>query len=304
LSAPAPGATTELETKALVAGLQDYGYVEGQTIQIDWRYHDPTMEAGADMAALMTELLARQPDIIVAGGTPASQAAQAATQKSGIPVVSVAAGDPVGTGLVQSLAHPGGNITGVSNFDTALHGKRLELLQELVRGLTRVGYAYNLGNAGNIADWEQLQKAATPVGVSLRPLTVSTLDDLEPAVESAVRDGVDAIMLAIFSVAGARDSADTFTALADLCARHQLPSMGESRLFAENNGLIAYGSDPVALFRRAAYYVSRILAGVWPADLPVEQPTIFDLAVNRTTAEALGIAIPPEVAAQVTEWVP
>jgi putative ABC transport system substrate-binding protein len=216
----------------------------------------------------------------------------------------VAAGDPVTNGIVQSLAHPGGNITGVSNFDPALHGKRLELLQGLVPGLTRVGYVYNMGNAGNIADWEQLQKAAALVGLSLRPLTVSRLDDLQPAVESAVIDGVDAIMLSIFSVAGARVQADALAAIANLCAHHLLPSMGEERLFAENNGLIAYGTSVVALFRRAAYYVSRILAGVLPADLPVEQPTVFDLVANRTTSEALGIAIPPDVAAQVTEWVP
>jgi putative ABC transport system substrate-binding protein len=295
---------TDKTNDALIAGLQDYGYIDGQSIQIDRHYLDSTNQTQADMAALIADLAAAGwPDVIVASGTSASQAAQEATQQSGIPVVSVFAADPVDNRIVQSLAHPGGNLTGISRFLPALAGKRLELLQELVPRLTRVGFLYTLRIAGNITEWDQLQKAATAGGLTPIPLVVSTLDDLQPAVETAVQDGVDAIMASIFVVSSG-GVPEAYTTLAQACVGHRLPSMGDDRQFAEYNGLLGYGANEPAAVRRSAYYISRILAGAKPSDLPVEQPTNFDLVGNRTTAEALGIAIPSDLAAQVTEWVP
>jgi putative tryptophan/tyrosine transport system substrate-binding protein len=289
-------ATVDRERDALVTGLQAHSYIEGVNIRVDWRYS--SSETGADLPSLMTELVVGEPDMLLTAGTPATQAAQQAT--STIPIVGVYVADPVATGLVRSLAQPGGNVTAISSFNPVIAGKRLELLDRLVPGLKHVAFVFNVNNAGNVANWDNLQQVAATVGISTVAIGMRTLGDLEPSIEDAVRNGIGAIITALPAPI---PQLDVYTRVADLAIAHHIPAMGFERLFAENRGLMSYGADRPAIFRRAAYYVDRILGGARPADLPVEQPTIFELVVNQTTTQALGITIPPDVAAQVAAWV-
>jgi putative ABC transport system substrate-binding protein len=265
-------------------------------IQVDWHY--PAIETGADLPSLMTELVIGQPDVLLTAGTPATQAAKQTT--STIPIIGVYVADPIATGLVQSLAQPGGNVTALSSFNALLTGKRLELLQRISPGLRRIAFVYNVNNGGNVANWDNLQQVGATVGMSTVAIGLSTLDELEPKIEDAFRNGIGAIITAI---AAPIRSLDVYMGVADLALGHHVPAMGFERLFAESRGLISYGADRPAIFRRAAYYLDRILGGSRPAELPVEQPTIFELVINQTTTEELGITFPDDVAAQVTEWV-
>jgi putative ABC transport system substrate-binding protein len=289
-------ARTHVQIDTLVASLQAYGYVEGQNIQFVWRFS--ASETGDDVPNILAELLALPVDLVITVGTPPTQMAKQAT--STVPILGVNVGDPVGTGLVESLARPGGNTTAVSSFNAALSAKRVELLRQLTPNVRRVGYLYNLANAANVANFNELRAAGAPLGVQVQPIGLHSLDELETSVEAAIVDGVEALVIAN---TGAIPPGQTYARAAGVAVRHHLPSVGFERAYAEAGGLISYGADNLALYRRAGYYVDRILKGTRPAELPVEQPTLFEVVVNNGTDRALGATIPPEVQVQVTEWV-
>jgi len=255
--------------------------VEGQSITLEYRSEEGRPELLPELAA---ELVHLKVDIILAEGVDAVRAAQHATGT--IPIVFPTAFDPVGQGLVASLAQPGGNITGVSFHDPALMGKRLELLKAAVPGVTRVAYLWDHGP--NLA-LQELETAARALGVQLHPVEVR---DPYPF------DHAFAIMAAHADALLTQPSPVFFgrrTELVDLAARMRLPGIFPEREFAEAGGLMAYGVNVPANFRRAATYVDKILKGAKPADLPVEQPMRFELVINLKTAKALGLTIPPSV---------
>ncbi len=273
-------------------GLQDFGYLEGQNIALDWRYS----EGRNDLIVPLALELARVPvDIIVAFGTPAALAAREATTT--IPIVVPICVDPVGSGLVASLARPGGNVTGLAVNLAELSGKRLQLLKEISPGLTRVGVLWNPYNADPAAQWRELQAAGPVLDLRLYSLEVHDPSELDSALDAATERQVDALFIL----------GDPLTAivlreriLAFAATRH-LPAMYDQRLFTDAGGLVSYGPNIREQVRRAAYYVDRILRGTSPADLPVEQPREFEFVINLKTAQALGLTIPQHVLLQATE---
>ena len=266
-------------------GLRDLGYVEGRNIGIEWRYAEGRDDRLRDLAA---ELVRLKVDMIVTTGTPGILATKNATDT--IPIVFAAAADPVGSGLVTSLARPGGNITGLSNLALDLSAKRVELLKEILPTISRVAVVWNAGNPAMAQRFRETQAAARALGVTYQSLEVQEPKDIEQALSAITRERVDALLVLL----------DAFTIyhrgrIADLAVRSRLPMMGESVLFAEAGGLMTYGSNPRNNFRRAAVYVDKILRGAKPGDLPVEQPTRIELIINLKTAKALGLTIPQSV---------
>jgi len=278
---------------AIRAGLLDYGYAEGRTIQIEWRF--PASLTGDDLPAIIAELIAHPVDLIATSSTVPTQIAQRAT--STIPIVGISIADPIGTGLVDTLARPGHNVTGVSSFNIGLSGKRVELLRRIAPDLTRIGYLYEPANASNVSNLNEVRQTAEKLGVTVRPVGLRSLDDLEPGMEEAARAGVEA-----FIVTSGNTVTASFSRSAALALRRGLATIGFERAFPEAGGLMSHGAEPLAIYRRSAYYVDRIMKGTRPADLPVELPTLFELVLNRTTAATLGVSLPPDVAVQVTDW--
>jgi putative tryptophan/tyrosine transport system substrate-binding protein len=275
---------------AFRTGLLDYGYAEGRNIQIEWRFStSPTHD---NLPAVFAELIALPVDLIAVSFTPVAQIAKQAT--STIPIIGVAIGNPVEVGLVESLARPGRNVTALSSSNSAFQGKRLELVRHVVPDLTHMGYLYSPGNDGNVVNLNEFRHAADKLGVAVRPIELRTLDDLEPGVAEAVQAGVEALYSA---------SSSGLARTVAVTLRHGLPNIGSDRTWPEAGGLMSAGSDMFAIYRRAGYYVDRILKGTSPSELPVEQPTEVEVVVNLTTAQALGLTIPPNMAAQVTAWV-
>ena len=262
-------------------GLRDHGYVEGQNVLVEWRAAGGQPDRARTMAR---ELVQLKVDVIVANLTPAVQAAKDAT--SAIPIVMAAAGDPVRTGFVTSLAHPGGNITGLTGISAELAGKRLELLREMVPGLTRVGLLVNASNPFARSLIDETQTAARTAGVHLALADVRRPQELEAAVAGMARQRVAAVIV---------DAALTSWRAAELVSQHRLPSVSNQRNFVDAGGLIFHGAQTADLHRRAAAYVDRILKGTKPAQLPVERPTKFELVINLKTARTLGLAIPPSL---------
>jgi putative ABC transport system substrate-binding protein len=276
--------------KAFHQGLQALGYVEGQTITVDHRYTEGRPERLPD---LLAELLALKPDVIVAWGQFQAIAAKQATDT--IPIV-FQTGQPIELGLVRSLAWPGGNITGVIPSPSGLYAKRLQLLKEAFPAVSRVGYLSPSGPTGPIA--MELQEHAPRLGVQLQALHVPGPDDLANAFATAIADDAEALMVA--------DDPWVFTYRAqiiDWAAQQRLPAMYFRREYVTDGGLMSYGQNILNSARRVAVYVDKILKGANPGEIPVEQPTTIDFAVNRTTLTNLGLMLPPDVAAQVTEWV-
>jgi putative ABC transport system substrate-binding protein len=264
--------------------------VDGQNIGLVFRSSEGNDER---LPSLATELVAVPVDLIVTEGAAATAAAQAA---GNIPIVIAQSGDPVGAGLVASLARPGGTITGLSSFAPVLSGKRLELLKETVPGITRVGVPWMPTNPVHVIQLRQIEEAGEAWGVQVLSLPVHGGDDLEPAFHAATREGAGGLIVfgdAVFGSERAR--------IVGLAAQSRLPVIYNNRPFVDAGGLMAYGPSRSAMFRRAAYYVDRILKGTKPADLPVEQPMTFDFVVNMKTAQALGIRFPNEIMLQVTE---
>ena len=279
--------------RAFSQGLRDRGLVEGQNVVIDARFPDQ-VEQLRDVAA---ELVKARADVIVAVGGPAISAARATT--STIPIVMTPSSDPVASGFVASLGRPGGNITGLSSISPQLVGKRLELLQEIVPGLTRVGVLWNAVNPDTARELHQTQSAATQAGLALHTLEVRSPNDIPGAFDTAARDAVEALL-----TLGDPLMESSAQRIALLAARNRLPAMYPSREYVDAGGLVAYGPNLPDLYRRAAVYVDKILKGASAASLPVEQPTQLDLIVNLQAASSLGIAMPRTVLLQADDVIP
>ena len=269
-------------------GLTQLG--QGQTIALEVRYAEGHSER---IPELVAELVGLKMDVLVVGSSVTALAAQKATRT--IPIVMVAA-DPVGLGLVASLARPEGNLTGLSYFNEAIVGKRLELIKELVPGLARLAVLSNPTVVAHAIFWKDTEAAARTLGVALQPLEVRGPEDFEAAFAAATRGNAQALI--------AFDDALTVAhrpRIVALAASSRLPAMYGFREFPDEGGLMSYGASFVVLFRRAATFVDKILKGAKPADLPVEQPTKFELVINRKTANALGLTVPPTLLAQADE---
>jgi putative ABC transport system substrate-binding protein len=271
-------------------GLRELGYVEGQNVVVEHRVADGNPERLAELAA---ELVRLPVDVIVAENTPAAIAARQAT--STIPIVT-AIGDPVGAGLAASIARPGGNVTGLKGGPEQIAGKRLQLLTEAIPGVSRVGVVWNSGNRVKQIEWAETESAARALGVQLVSVEVRATDELERAFATVSPQTADALVVFAEEL-----MASNAGKVVELVASTRLPAMYETRPFMDAGGLMAYGPNAPGLFRRAAYYVDRILKGASPADLPIEQPREFDFAINLKTAQALGLTIPPHVLLQATE---
>src|SRR5712692_2523844 len=270
---------------ALLDGLRERGYLEGRNIVFERRFSEGKAERFPEFAA---ELVRLRVDLIIVPTTPAALAAKNATQT--IPIVILTAIDPVGAGLVVSLARPGGNITGLSVLAPELSGKRLELLQEVVPGLTRVAVLWNAANPANAAAWEETQAAARALGLLLHSQEVRGPQDLEGAFALTAKVRPEALLVL-------PDSLITMyrPQIVEFVTQQHLPSVFSTREWVVAGGLMSYGPSIPDLYRRAATYVDKILKGTKPADLPVEQPMKFELVLNLKTAQALGLTIPPIV---------
>jgi putative ABC transport system substrate-binding protein len=282
---PFSPSVTALWYEAFRQGLRDLGWVEGKTISIEYRYAEGRNDRLPDLAA---DLVRLKVDIIVASVNTDALAAQKATK--GIPIVMASTGDALASGLVESLARPGGNITGLTQMAAEMAGKRLELLKEIVPQLSRVAVLWNPQGRISTQSWNELQLPARQLGVQLHSLPVRSPDEFAKSFEDATRARAGALAIMPNPV-----FAGNLKRIADLAAKSRLPSIFQLREFADAGGLLAYGPDRSDMFRRAATYVDKILKGAKPADLPVEQPTKFELAINLRTAKALGLTIPRSV---------
>ena len=266
--------------------LRELGYTEGQNVVIDFRYAEANTKRFADLAA---ELVALKVDVIVTASGAGALAANAATRT--IPIVFTALGDPVADGLVTSLSHPGGNITGLTNLSLDLGGKRLELLKDSFPKVSRVAYLWNPDRPA--AELKDMQTAAQVMGVQLQSLEVRSVADFDRAFEIALREQSQALITWTNPLLTTHRSR-----VVDFATKNRLPVIFPSREFVEAGGLMSYGPDSLASYRRAAVYVDKILNGAKPADLPVEQPTKFELVINLKTAKQIDLTIPPNVLAR------
>jgi len=281
---PASQNATKLD--ALRKGLRDLGYVEGRNLVIEYRSADGRAERFPDLAS---ELVRLKVDLIVTRGTPAAKAAKSATGT--IPVVMAAMGEPLA--VVATLAHPGGNITGLTTFSTELTGKRVEVIKELVPKLTRVALLHNMGNPVAPPEWEETKTAARSLGLKAELLDVRSQGDLGRAFELAVRQHVEALVIGIDGLTQMHQQT-----IIDLAAHNRLPAVYPDRAFVDGGGLIAYAVNYPDLYLRSAGLIGKILKGAKPADLPIEQPTKFDLVINLKTAKSLGLQIPQSLRVQ------
>jgi putative ABC transport system substrate-binding protein len=285
LLSPFSPSDTALWHQAFRQGLRDLGWVEGKTISIEYRYAEGRRDRLPDLAA---DLVRLKVDIIFADTTSAALAAKNATRA--IPIVLASGSDTVASGLVNSLARPGGNITGLDQIAPELGGKRLELLKEIVPILSRVAVLWNPQNPASTLNWKELQLPARQLGIQLHSLEVRSPTGFDKAFEAATRARAGALAIMPDPV-----FVTNLKRIADLAAKSRLPAIFHLREFVDAGGLVAYGPDRSDLFRRAATYVDKILKGARPADLPVEQPTKFELVINLKTAKALGLTIPPSL---------
>jgi putative tryptophan/tyrosine transport system substrate-binding protein len=281
--------TYDLNTEAFRQGLRDLGYVDGKNIVIEYR----GAEGKADtIPGLVAELVQLKVDVFVSGTLPAIRSAKQATKT--IPIVMVTTVDPVATGLVDSLARPGGNITGLTRLTRELSGKRLELLKEVVPGITRVGVLRAAEGPASAIAFKEYEAAARLLQLQLQSLEVRGPNaDLEGTFQTAVKGQASAFI----TVTG--DLLIRYPKrIADLAIKNRLPSMYEVSEYVEAGGLMSYSANNAEAFRRAAYYVDKILKGTKPAELPVEQPKKFEFIINLKTAKQIGLTIPPNVLAR------
>jgi putative ABC transport system substrate-binding protein len=277
--------------EAFKRGLAELGYAEGRNYVVDYRSADGHADRFANYAVELTRVPV---DVIVTRGTPAALAAKQAT--STIPVVMAAIGEPLGTGVIASLARPGGNITGFSAFVTELTGKRVELLKEAIPGVARAGFLNNMSNPVVPPQWEVTKVAAKSLGIEVEFLDIRASDDVPRAFEAAKRLNLGAILVGLDAVSQA--SLRTIIAHA---ARMKIPTIYASREFVDAGGLMTYSVSYPHLYYRAAGLVDKILRGARAGDLPVEQPTKLELIINLKTAKALGIDVPPTLLARADE---
>jgi ABC-type uncharacterized transport system substrate-binding protein len=287
LSPVSPSATA-LWHQAFRQGLRDHGWTEGKNISIEYRYAEGKSDRLPDLAA---DLVRLKVDIIVVSSGTDALAAKKATRE--IPIVMASAGDPVAIGLVETLARPGGNITGLSQIAAELAGKRLELLKEIVPGLSRVAVLWNPQGRTSTLSWKEIQLPARELGVQLHSLEVRSSNDFDKAFKDVTRARAGALVIMPDPL-----FVTNLNRIADLAAKSRLPSIFHLTEFVDSGGLVAYGPDRSDQFRRAATYVDKILKGTKPADLPVEQPTKFELVINLKTAKQIGLTIPPNVLAR------
>ena len=269
-------------------GLKELGYIEGKNIAIEYRY----AEGKADrLPALAAELVGLKVEIVFTSSTPSVLAVKKAT--STIPIVFVSISDPVASGLVTSLARPGGNITGLSIVAVELSGKRLELLKEAVPSVTRVAFIWNSANPAQAPQWGEAQAAAQALGLQLQSLEVRSANDFDSAFEAALKERVQALITTPEALFGTH-----LKRIVEFAAKNRLPTMYGNPQFVDAGGLMSYAPDYTVQYRRAAIYVDKILKGSKPADLPVEQPTKFEFIINLKAAKQIGLTIPPNVLAR------
>jgi len=285
--------TIAARIEAFRQGLRELGYVEGKTIGIEWRY----AEGKADrLPGLAAELVRHKVDVIVTSGPAATRAAKQATVT--ISIVTAQDPDPVGNGLVASLARPGGNITGLSTLAPEMDGKRLELVKDIIPRLSRVAVLASSTTPGNAQALKETELAAQALGVQLQFLDVLSPKTIETAFRAAAKGRADALLVLQSPV-----FVNERTQLAGLAVKSRLPTIYDRREFVDDGGLICYGTNFVDLSRRAATYVDKILKGAKPADLPVEQPTKFEFVINLKAAKRIGLTIPPNVLARADQVV-
>ena len=283
---PNPPSLSPMLLEAFRQGLRENGYFEGQNIEIEYRFGDGKSDRYPDLAA---ELVRRNVDVIVTSSTRAIRAVKNAT--STIPIVMAAVADPVGTGLIASLAHPGGNVTGLSMRSPDLSGKRLQLLKEVVPRVRRVGILWNPANEGNTVSWQDTQTVAQRIGLKLQSIEVRTPPDFDRGFEALTKIPADAFALL-------RDplvDADLTDHLVKFAAKNRLPAIYEAKEIVLAGGLMSYAPNHAELYRRAAYFVHRILTGSRPAELPVERPMRAEFVINLKAAKEIGLTIPAEV---------
>jgi putative tryptophan/tyrosine transport system substrate-binding protein len=286
--------SSALSLEAFRQGLRDFSYIEGKNIQIESRYAEGKLDR---LPSLVAELVQLKVDVLVSGVYLAIRAAKQATYT--IPIVMVIVVDPVATGLIDSLARPGGNITGLTRITRDLSGKRLELLKEAVPGISRVGVLWNADNSSAALAFKEYEAAASALKIQLQSLEVRGPNpDLEGAFQAAAKGRASALITV-------RDAVLNRYAkrIADLAIKNRLSSMSEGSEYVESGGLMSYATNDVDQYRRVAYYVDKILKGAKPADLPVEQPTKFELVINLKTAKQIGVEIPPEVLARANRLI-
>ncbi|HET7876457.1 MAG TPA: ABC transporter substrate-binding protein [Methylomirabilota bacterium] len=272
-------------------GLRDLGYVEGRNILIEYRWAEGKYER---FPALIGELIARKVDVIVTAGTPATLAVKKAT--TSVPLVMVAVGDPVATGIVASLSQPGGNITGLTSIAAEMEGKRLELLREVIPSVSHIAVLWNAASPLQVIAEKQTQAAAQVLRMKVLSLGVRTKEEIEDALAAIVRERPGALLVLadrLFLHHRAR--------IMDFAAQQHLPGVHAYRELVEVGGLMSFGPSYADMHRRAAYFVDRILKGAKPADLPVERPATFELVINLKAAKALGLTIPQSVLLRATE---
>ena len=270
---------------AFLRGLSELGYVEGKNLTIEYRSAEGKYDRLPDLAA---ELVRLKVDVILAQSTPAAAAAKNATTT--IPIVMAGGSDPVATGLVASLARPGGNITGITIMNAETAGRRLELLKETGAKVSRVAILWNSTNPGAAVVFKQTQTAAQDLGLQIQSLNVQSVSDLEGAFKAATKGGANALVL-LASV----PVSNHLRQIADFAVKNRLASIYDRSDFVEAGGLMSYGTYLPEMFRRALTYVDKILKGAKPADLPVEQPMKFELVINLKTAKQIGLTIPQSV---------
>jgi putative ABC transport system substrate-binding protein len=286
-----PSSPDPYRLRAFHQGLKDAGFVEGESAAIDYRWADNRIDR---LPALAAELVQRRVAVIATGGAPAVFAAKEATAT--IPVLFVLGEDPVGLGLVTSLARPGGNLTGINFFVAELAAKRLELLRELVPGAARIAVLVNPSNVTTESVLRDMGQAARAMGLQIQVFKVSSIREIDAAFATLTRERADGLF-----VANDPFFIDRRVQLAQLAARHALPAIHQDRLFAEVGGLMSYGASVGDALRKVGVYAGRILKGAKPADLPVVQPTKFELVINASTARMLDLAVPDKLLATADE---
>ena len=282
LSATTPAALAP-SVEAFKQGLRELGWVEGKSFVLEVRYGEGKVERLSELAR---ELVALKMDVIVTPADLSIAAIKRETQT--IPIVMALSSDPVGAGFVASLARPGGNITGLSNISPELSGKRVELLREAVPGLSRLALLWNPEVRGAVLDYKEAASAARSLRVEVQSVEVSRAEDLDRAFSTITSWRAQALMLPGINPVGFANRAQ----IVSFAQRNRLPSMFPTKEYVDSGGLMSYGPSLVDLFRRAAGYVDKILKGAKPADLPVQQPTKFELVINLKTAKALGLTLP------------
>ena len=276
---------------AWLDGLRNHGWIDGRNLIIEYRYA-PSLDR---LPAFAAELVALSPDLLIAPNTQAAVALKSAT--ANIPIVFAAVGDPVGLGLVQSLSRPGGNLTGLASVNLGFTGKMIETLREMVPTASKIAVLANPGNPiHRLIVAEELPQIARNLGVAIPVVEATTAEELDIAFATAAAQHPDTI--SVFGDALTFNNAPRVTALA---AKHRLPAIYFGRLFATNGGLMSYSPDIPDLFFRAGGYVDKILKGTKPSDLPVEQPTKFELVINMKTAKTLGLTVPPSLLVRADE---